>query len=95
MRTRPAHASGRLQRFVGGTVTERSEGNGGADKASCGHQPRVMRQLPARSGDAGGYQWEETMTIDAARNPKPPRSGAHDMSGRCQDMAEGHETQRA
>lgn len=46
-----------------------AKADGGADKASCGHQPRVMRQLPARSGDAGGYQWQETGTTDAARNP--------------------------
>ena len=29
------------------------EERGGADKASCGNEPRVMRQLRARSGNAG------------------------------------------
>lgn len=60
MQMRPADASGRLQRFVGGTAKERSESGGGADKASCGHQPRDMRQLLARSGDEGGFQEQET-----------------------------------
>jgi len=43
-----------------------AKADGGADKASCGHQPRVLRQLHARTGHAGGYQWKATMPTDAA-----------------------------
>lgn len=48
-----------------GDRDERSEGNGGADKASCRHQPRVMRQL-------GAAQIADVLSV-ADEGPDPAR----------------------